>query len=132
MSPDRVSIASGQEIMLFSVRCLNTQTIHVGVPVHEVRLQPLQLRFYKLLFTEAVLMGLRHVFQRQSGRVKLLVNSVEEILVLGYLGCRSLEIAARILFRSSQARSYRFHLLLRDARFTSAQILNLFRRLFGF
>ena len=94
------------------------QTIHLGVSVREVRLQPLQLRLYKLLFTEAGLIGLRHVFRRQSGLVKLLVNSVEEFLVLERLGCGSLEIAARILFCSNQERSQLIHLLLGYGRFT--------------
>ena len=106
--------------------------IHVGVPVREVRSQPLQLRLYDILFTEAESIGLRHVLQRQSGLVKLLVNSVEDFLVLGRLGCGSLEIAARILLRSSLARSQRFYLLLGDERFTNAPILDLFGIPLGF
>ena len=108
MSPDRFAIANGQETLLFPVLGLTAQTIHLGVPVREVRSHPLQLRLYELLFTEAVLIGLRHVFPVQSGLVKILVNSVEEFLVLGRLGCGSLEIAVRILFRSNQARIQRF------------------------
>ena len=132
MTPDRVAIARGQETLLFPVRRLTALTIHLGVPVREVRLQSFQLRLYELLFTKAGLIGLRHVFQRQSGLVKLLVNSVEAFLVLGRLGCGSLEIATRILFRSSQEQSQRFHLLLGDERFTNAPILDLFELPFGF
>ena len=132
MSPDRVAVANDQEKLLFPVRKLTEQTIHLGVPVREVRSQPLHLRLYELLFTEAGVIGLRRFFQRQSGLVKLLVNSVEELIVLGRLGCGILEIAARILFRSSQARSQSSYLLLGDDRFTNAPILDLFGLPFGF
>uniref|UniRef100_A0AAV1TQ90 Uncharacterized protein n=1 Tax=Peronospora matthiolae TaxID=2874970 RepID=A0AAV1TQ90_9STRA len=54
MSPDRVAIANGLETLLFPVRYLITQTIHLGVPVRDIRSQPLQLRLYELLFTKAV------------------------------------------------------------------------------
>ena len=37
MSPDRVAIANGQGTLLFPNQRLTTQTIHVGVPVREVR-----------------------------------------------------------------------------------------------
>ena len=129
VSPDRVAIANGQETLLFPVQYLTTKTIHLDVPVREDRSQPLQLRLYELLFTEAVLIFLQHVFQRQSGRVKFLINSVEAFLVLG---CCSLEIATQILFRSSQERSQRIHFLLGDERYTNAPILDLFELLFGF
>ena len=76
------------------------------------------------------LIGLRHVFQRQSGLVKLLVNSVQVFLVLGRVGCGGLDVAARILFRSSQARSQRFY--LGDERFTNAPILDFVELPFGF
>ena len=108
------------------------QTVHLVVLVREVRSQPMQLRLHELLFTEAVLICLRHVFQLQSGRVKSLINSVKEFLVLGCLGCCSLEIATRILFRSSQVQSQRFHLLLGDEGFTNAPIPDLFELLFVF
>ena len=130
--PDRVAIENGQETLLIPVQCFTAQTIHLGVPVREVRLQPLKLRLYALLCSEAVLICLRHVFERQSGRVKFLINSVEEFLVLGCLVCCSLDIATRILFRSSQTRSQRFHLLLGDERITNAPILDLFELPFGF
>ena len=132
MSPDRVAISNVQQTLLFPVRRLTAQTIHLDVPVREVRSQPLQLRLYKLLFTEAGLIGFRHVFQRQSGLVQILVQLVEAFLVLGRLGCGSLEIAARILFRSSQARSQRLYLLLGDKRFTKAPILDILELRFSF
>ena len=125
VSPDRVAIANGQETLLFPVQYLTTKTIHLDVPVREDRSQPLQLRLYELLFTEAVLIFLRHTFQRYSGRVKFLVSFEKAFLLLGCLVCCSLEIATRILFRSSQARSQRFHLLLGDEIFTNALILDL-------
>ena len=54
------------------------------------------------------------------------------VFVLGRPGCGSLDIADRILLRSSQARSQRFYLLLGDERFTNAPILDLFGLPFGF
>ena len=132
VSPDRVAIASGQETLLFPARCLTAQTIHLGVPVREVRSQSLQLYFYEFLFTKAELISIRHVFQRQSGLVEFIANSVEGFLVLGRLGCGSLEITTQILFRSSQARSQRFYLMLGDERLTNAPILDLFGLPFGF
>ena len=132
MSPDRVAIANDQETLLFPVQRLTAQTIHLGVPVREVRSQLLQLRLYALLCADAVLICLRHVFQRYSGRVKFLASFAKAFLVLGWLVCCSLEISTRILFPSSQARSQRFHLLLGDERFTNAPILDLFELPFGF
>ena len=132
MSPDRVAIASGQETLLFPVRCLTAQTIHLGVPVREVRSQLLQLRLYALLCADAVLICLQHGLQLYSSCVKFLVIFAKAFLVLERLVCCSLEIATLILLRSSQARSQRFHLLLGDERFTNAPILDLFELPFGF
>ena len=111
--------------MLYPVQCLTAQTVPLGVPVRDFRSQLLQLRLYALLSAEAVLIFLRHTFQRYSGRVKFLVSFEKAFLLLGCLVCCSLEIATRILFRSSQARSQRFHLLLGDEIFTNALILDL-------
>ena len=38
MSPDHLAIANGRERILFPVQCLTAQTIHLGVPVREVRI----------------------------------------------------------------------------------------------